>query len=195
MTSLLCNGRLNCDKLPTISSSKSRPIVANLDCLLSVRGGSVDVITITLASRGKHGAKDTQLLSYRFFLVAFILTALFTDLADGQIAASPLMEDARRHLNMTLCKDFCEHGCKSYRTPLGECFNPQTMFPGDSSWGESDVMDDNVAFTRRHVTFHRTFYSSDDATCTGTPDRETLPLYECIGPFGSPRPWGTFVLI
>jgi hypothetical protein len=178
--------------MPSITSNKSSRFVVDLHCILSARGRSDD--TITLASSPNHSAKDTRLLSYRFFVVAFILIALATDLVDGQIAASQSMDDARRHLNMTLCEDFCKKGCMSYRTPLGECYNPQKMFPGDISWGESDVMDDNVAFTNGHVTFQRKFYSSDDATCTGTPDTETLPLNECIGPFGAPRPWGTFML-
>jgi hypothetical protein len=185
-------GRLN-DKMYAISSNKSRRIVGDPDCILGVRGGSAG--TITLVRSQAHRAKDTRLLRYRFFVVALFLSTLTTDLADGQIAALQSIEDGHRHLNMTLCKDFCKNGCLSYRTPLGECFNPQKMFPGDISWGESDINDDTVAFTNGQVTFQRTIYSSDDATCTGTPDIETLPLNECIGPFGAPRPWGTFELV
>lgn len=70
------------------------------------------------------------------------------------------------------------------------------MFPGDESWGDSDVRDDNVTFTANdeRVSFVRTFYSTNDATCGGLSESETLPLNECVGPFGAPRPWGTFVL-
>jgi hypothetical protein len=182
-----------------MSSNKSRRIVGDLDCNLSVRGGSV--ATITLASSPTHRAKNTRLASYCFFVVAFLLVSLLNDLANGQIAQSQSqsIKDAssRHHLNMTLCNDFCKNGCISYRTPLGTCYNPQEMFPGDPSWGDGDILDNKVTFSNGQVTFQRTFYSSDDATCsTGTPpDAETLPLNECVGPFGAPRPWGIFELV
>ena len=106
-----------------------------------------------------------------------------------------VIEGAHHHLNTTLCKDFCTTSCISYRTPLGECYNPQKMFPGDASWGESDILDDDITFTNGQVTFQRSFYSSSDNTCTATPETITLPLNECIGPFGAPRPWGSFELV
>lgn len=181
-------------------------------------GGSVD--SITLAIRPTHIAKVRRRVSYHFFVMVSLLAILLMDLVDGQKAAatrnfrrkewqesdstrrndspsqSTLTEDAHHHLNTTLCKDdVCSNSCISYMTPLGECYNPQKMFPGDPSWGESDALDNDVTFTNGQVTFQRTFYSSNDTTCTGTPEAETLPLNECIGPFGAPRPWGSFELL
>jgi hypothetical protein len=99
-------------------------------------------------------------------------------------------------LNTTLCKDYCETCCISYITQLNSCFNPQKLFPGDESWGEGDVLDGNVTFSSDdgQVSFVRTFYSTNDSTCGGLYESEILPLNECIGPFGAPRPWGIFEL-
>jgi hypothetical protein len=99
-------------------------------------------------------------------------------------------------LNTTLCKDYCETCCISYITPLNSCFNPQTLFPRDESWGEGDVLDGNVTFSSDdgQVSFVRTFYSTNDSTSGGLYESEILPLNECVGPFGAPRPWGIFEL-
>ncbi len=109
---------------------------------------------------------------------------------------SPSTPRNHHRLNTTLCKDYCETSCISYITPLNSCFNPQKLFPSDESWGEGDVLDDNVTFSsdEGQVSFVRTFYSTNDATCGGLCESEMLPLNECIGPFGAPRPWGTFEL-
>mmetsp|Transcript_11090 Transcript_11090/g.14501 ORF Transcript_11090/g.14501 Transcript_11090/m.14501 type:complete len:156 (-) Transcript_11090:1186-1653(-) len=80
--------------------------------------------------------------------------------------------------------------CKSYVTPIGTCFNGQTMFPGDLSWGEVDVLDEV-----KGPIVHRSFYASTDASCKGSPtDEFRLALNQCVGPFGDPLPWGTFQL-
>jgi hypothetical protein len=99
-------------------------------------------------------------------------------------------------LNTTLCKDFCKTDCVSYLTPLTKCFSPRKLFPNDPSWGENDLLDDNVTFAANdgQVTFERAFYSTNDGTCGGTAELQTLPLNECVGPFGAPRPWGSFQL-
>jgi len=100
------------------------------------------------------------------------------------------------HLNTTLCQDYCKSGCVSYMTPLFECYSPLQLFPNDSSWGENDLLDANVTFSAGDglITFTRSFFLSTDGTCGGVPESQTLPLNECVGPFGAPRPWGTFEL-
>lgn len=41
--------------------------------------------------------------------------------------------------------------------------------------------------------FKRTFFRSKDSSCHDPTDEfDALPLNECIGPFGDPRPWGRF---
>ncbi len=53
----------------------------------------------------------------------------------------------------------------------------------------------------------RRFFDSVDGTCRGNPsgsgddddggeeDAFVLPFDVCVGPFGPPRPWGTFTLL
>ena len=91
--------------------------------------------------------------------------------------------------NMTVCgpDDGCNSDCKTYRLPLSTCFSPPALFPGDPQWGTSDVFD---VCTKTHL--HRTFYASADGSCTNKTDSFTVPLNECVGPFGKPRPWGSF---
>ena len=96
---------------------------------------------------------------------------------------------ASRVENMTLCNDHCHSDdCLSYAVPLGECFSPPQLWPGDPQWGEHDVLDACVNATH----FSRTFYASLDASCARETGGFVLPLRECIGPFGKPRPWGVF---
>ena len=91
--------------------------------------------------------------------------------------------------NMTVCgpDDGCSSNCKSYSIPLSSCFSPPALFPGDAQWGTTDVVD---TCTATHL--HRAFYASEDGSCTNQTDSFTLPLHECVGPFGKPRPWGYF---
>eukprot|EP00586_Coscinodiscus_wailesii_P023797 CAMPEP_0172502152 /NCGR_PEP_ID=MMETSP1066-20121228/157160_1 /TAXON_ID=671091 /ORGANISM="Coscinodiscus wailesii, Strain CCMP2513" /LENGTH=46 /DNA_ID= /DNA_START= /DNA_END= /DNA_ORIENTATION= len=32
-------------------------------------------------------------------------------------------------------------------------------------------------------------------TCEDRTDKVMIPFNQCVGPFGDPRPWGTFLLI
>ena len=42
-------------------------------------------------------------------------------------------------------------------------------------------------------TFKRTFFQSKDSSCRDPTDEfDALPLNECIGPFGNPKPYGRF---
>lgn len=114
--------------------------------------------------------------------------------------------------------------CKSYTTPLNQCYNAQNLFPGDESWSAHDIYD-----TISMMNMKRTFYKSSDGTCSnaltlwelsesaedagvgdflaggvydhyitqegGSDDYFILPFDECVGPFGPPRPWGKFTLV
>eukprot|EP00041_Stephanoeca_diplocostata_P002316 m.25464 g.25464 ORF g.25464 m.25464 type:complete len:1144 (+) comp13183_c0_seq5:141-3572(+) len=92
--------------------------------------------------------------------------------------------------NMTCCKGECVHDCKTYVIPLHTCFSPRALFPGDEQWGTDDIRDECNA---THLI--RSFFTSTDGTCSsgGSPDNSfVVPLGECVGPFGKPRPWGSF---
>ena len=93
-------------------------------------------------------------------------------------------------LNMTLCKDKCTSDCKTYITPTNECFNSGELFPKDPSWSGLDILDVVIC-----QTLVRTIFDSADGSCKSSDsDRFQIPLEECVGPFGQPRPWGTFSL-
>jgi hypothetical protein len=99
-------------------------------------------------------------------------------------------------LNMTLCVDECRNDCKSYITPLSRCYNPQTLFPNDPSWSPNDVSDTVICQTLTR----RIYSKSSNGTCRRHDDDDdddqfVIPLNECVGPFGRPRPWGTFRLV
>ena len=92
--------------------------------------------------------------------------------------------------NMTLCgptEPPCGVDCKSYSVPLSRCFSPSKIFPGDAQWGPFDIFD--VCDGRR---VSRSFYSSTDGSCRNRTDGFVIPTNQCVGPFGKPRPWGTF---
>jgi hypothetical protein len=124
-------------------------------------------------------------------------------------------------LNMTLCKDKCgetndnsmessshsrsgstnSSNCKSYITPLSECYNSGVLFPNDPSWSAGkDVLDIVIC-----QTLIRRIYgnSTNNGTCipssTNNPnnddDQFQIPMNTCVGPFGQPRPWGYFQLV
>merc|ERR1719272_2140380 len=77
---------------------------------------------------------------------------------------------------------------KTYLIPLEQCFSPAQLFPKDPQWGTSDTLD---SCNRSHIT--RQFFGTVDGTCKGPVTSSfTLPLHECVGPFGKPRPWGSF---
>ena len=89
-----------------------------------------------------------------------------------------------------LCVGFCNGSdCQSYLTPLSVCYNGQSLFPNDPSWGDVDFMDEIV-----DGMLERSFFRTNDGTCTDETDNYSLPLEECVGPFGKPRPWGKFSL-
>lgn len=106
------------------------------------------------------------------------------------------------HVQTLLC-DSCHddateltQGCVAYITPLNTCYNAQVLFPNDDTWGKIDIYDTMIM---RDV--KRIFYESTDGSCIGrendgvVEDYFMLPLDECVGPFGPPRPWGKFTLL
>ena len=95
-------------------------------------------------------------------------------------------------LNTFLCTNYCQSGCQQYRTPFHRCYNPQTLFPLDSSWAHLDMFD----MVLNEVEFMRSFFGTNNETCSGDPtDTFRLQIDECVGPFGKPRPWGNFSFI
>ena len=89
-----------------------------------------------------------------------------------------------------LCVGFCDGGdCQSYQTPLSVCYSGQSLFPNDPSWGDVDFVDEIV-----DGMLERSLFRTNDGTCTDETDNFDLPLDECVGPFGKPRPWGKFSL-
>jgi len=94
------------------------------------------------------------------------------------------------HENMTVCATRCTAGCKTYIIPFEMCYAPPSLFPDDPQWGPFDCLD-----THNGTHFTRRIYGSQHAKCDGTPtDSFTVGLGECVGPFGRPRPWGSFAV-
>jgi hypothetical protein len=93
-----------------------------------------------------------------------------------------------------MCDTFCSNrntNCVVFETPVGVCYNGQSLFPNDPSWGEYDIRDVVVDFS----SFVRTFYATVDESCRNSTDLFSLPFDECVGPFGQPFPWGKFSLL
>ena len=98
-----------------------------------------------------------------------------------------------RALNATLSTDKCGGaGAKSYLTPLDVCYSPPALFQDDPQWGAFDVRDRILPLTRR---LRRAFYNTKDGSCGAETDHFDVPLDQCVGPFGKPRPWGEFSLV
>ena len=98
-----------------------------------------------------------------------------------------------RALNATLSTDKCGGvDEKSYLTPVDVCYSPSKLFPGDRQWGVYDVRDSLTPLTRR---LRRAFYNTKDGSCGAETDHFDIPLDQCVGPFGKPRPWGEFRVV
>jgi hypothetical protein len=109
------------------------------------------------------------------------------------ISASSLDDTTPTFLNMTICNGECSGDCKTYVTPLSKCYNSQTLFPNDPAWSGKDVMDTVICQTLTR----KIFEDSTNGSCRAgdQDDHFLIPLDECVGPFGPPRPWGLFTLI
>lgn len=103
-------------------------------------------------------------------------------------------------LSTTLCVNHCSQDCKYYISPVKKCYNGNQLYPGpEEPFGDQDILDELI-FDRDGATvvgILRSFFSSNDSTCTGdtTDEFKNLPLSKCIGPFGAPRPWGILNMI
>lgn len=96
--------------------------------------------------------------------------------------------ESPRLLNMTLCADKCAgENCKTYFTPINTCYSSSRLFPNDPSWSGKDFRDDLVC-----QTLVRTIFDTENSTCHNVTDTFEIPMNECVGPFGKPRPWGIF---
>eukprot|EP00978_Attheya_sp_CCMP212_P035555 scaffold155359_cov52-Attheya_sp.AAC.2 len=107
-----------------------------------------------------------------------------------------------RRMKTLLCVDHgCSDDCVTYETPLNTCFNGEILFPNDPAWGKYDIFDRPMK-DGSDTQFHRYFFTTTDGTCEGNSQKDppsddiyTLPLEECVGPFGEPRPWGSFEFV
>eukprot|EP00930_Biecheleria_cincta_P038013 TRINITY_DN26114_c0_g1_i1.p1 TRINITY_DN26114_c0_g1~~TRINITY_DN26114_c0_g1_i1.p1 ORF type:complete len:534 (-),score=52.77 TRINITY_DN26114_c0_g1_i1:37-1638(-) len=107
----------------------------------------------------------------------------------------PKMRQAVQKASMTLCMNCSDSlGCSAdaerikYSPPVGRCYSPRELWPQDQAWGSHDIIDSCDGST-----LVRQFYASTDGTCAGMiTDSIEIPLKECVGPFGRPRPWGVF---
>jgi len=59
-----------------------------------------------------------------------------------------------------------------------------------------DMFDQFMEDEHGVVRLTRTFYNSTNSSCFDTTDKyENLPINQCVGPFGSPLPWGRFEIV
>ena len=100
-----------------------------------------------------------------------------------------------------LCVDkTCLANCTQYLSPVKKCYNGQNLVPSssDNPFGAQDILDE-VIHNRNAPpkAFKRLFFDSTNGSCSGkiTDSFNYIPLNECIGPFGPPRPCGTFHLL
>ena len=108
------------------------------------------------------------------------------------LAIATIHSSYAESLLTVLCKIKCSHGCKSYKTPLRDCFNAHTYFPSDPSWSDYDIFD----YLIDESNIKRIFYASTNSACIGEPtDEFVIPLHQCVGPWGEPRPWGILTRI
>ena len=108
----------------------------------------------------------------------------------------------QKQVKTTLCSTYtpvptCSGECKTYLTPLQSCYNAKFLFPNDESWSDVDIFDQlyfNTTLDENQL--HRTFYTSNDGSCSSDVDYSWIQPFEvCEGPFGYPRPWGKFSLV
>lgn len=130
------------------------------------------------------------------FVMAFISSTFAINGNDNERRQRQTLDETMNRnmdtpkLNMTLCVDKCAGGdCKTYITPIDECYSSSFLFPGDPSWSGKDLVDAIDCDTQTLV---RTIFDTENSTCLGNEDRFLIPLNECVGPFGKPRPWGIF---
>lgn len=134
------------------------------------------------------------------FVVALMSSILVIDGNDDERSQTQVLAETMNEnigtpkLNMTLCVDKCAgKNCKTYITPIDQCYSSSLLFPNDPSWSGKDLLDVIICETQTLV---RIIFDTENGTCRGSSeDKFRIPINECVGPFGEPRPWGTFSLI
>jgi len=146
---------------------------------------------------------------------------LTTTLLNTTTTTTSTKEPTNKTLQTSMCQDTsCSNHCQIYETPFTTCYNGHMLFPHDPSWSVWDIRDEELQEPPQHEQqhhhppnnsttplasprqlpqsqqFQRSFYATHDSSCQGEPtDVYILPLEECVGPFGKPRPWGTFSVV
>jgi len=128
--------------------------------------------------------------------------------ADGVIEVSHVTriesQQENRTLITTLCTDKkCSENCTHYDSPVSQCYNGKDLSPSTfddnttNPFGIYDIVDDVIITNYDPMAFKRLFFGSTNGTCAGnvTDSFNYIPLDECVGPFGPPRPCGTFHLV
>ena len=106
--------------------------------------------------------------------------------------STPSPTSISRMLLTTLCSDKCTRNCRHYQTPFQQCYNGHSLFPNDSSWNSTvDSLDTPINATH----FQRMFFEQGQSCRGNATDGFELPYDTCVGPFGAPRPWGSFQLL
>lgn len=134
-------------------------------------------------------------------ILSMITVATSLEAASEPASLSSTPPNQQRFVKTSMCTTKCEADggdgdCVEYTTPLNECFNGQKLFPGDESWSGVDMHDEMAMRSMK-----RTFYDTTDGSCGGIAGEEAvddqfiLPFGDCVGPFGPPRPWGSFTLV
>lgn len=121
----------------------------------------------------------------------------------SHIALKGTREEQRKIIT-TLCTDKkCSNNCTQYDTPVSQCYNGRDLgsYPfydnTTNPFGIYDTIDVIFGHHDPVVAFKRSFFGSTNGSCTGsvTDLFDYIPLDECVGPFGPPRPCGTFHLV
>ncbi len=69
------------------------------------------------------------------------------------VVAATVVAASTSHVaeTLTLCEQKCAGACFVYHVPVGSCFEPQKLWPGDAQWTAGDTLDTvlNATFLRR----------------------------------------------
>ena len=119
--------------------------------------------------------------------LASFVALLALSLAEADQSVETIMCDTQNCDQVTESAD----GCRTYSTPLNECYNAASLFPGDESWTDVDIIDTVVMKSLK-----RRFFTSKDKTCQNIDNKQAvaqpvdgedsfvIPFEECVGPFG-----------
>jgi hypothetical protein len=174
--------------------------------------GTLLIAFITLnGCTDRISSVQSRMLFFNIFSCLVIFVGIVVVISDDQetlrsVSTEGIKGDAMEwgseyksaKLNMTLCTGRCNGDCVSYTTPLSTCYSPSSMYPDDPSWSEFDIWDMIQFDPKLGKALRRMIFPSQDGTCHDAEDPSDvflIPLDECVGPFGQPRPWGVFDII